>query len=279
MTRIALFGAAGKMGTRIANNIKDNPNYEVLYVEANEASMAKLREQGLNSSTKEDALKKADVVVFAIPDTLIGQVAKEVVPSFKSGAMLICLDPAAPHAGELPDRKDVAYFVVHPCHPPIISDETDPKIRMDFFGGTKARQNIVCAIMQGTEDDYKLGEQISKNMFAPVMNAYRITVEQMAILEPAMAETVVFTCITVVREAMDEAIKHGVPEEAAKAFIMGHINACIGILFNFIDAQPSDAAKQVMERAKKTIFQPDWKKVFEPETVLNEVKAIAEGKK
>jgi hypothetical protein len=34
-----------------------------------------------------------------------------------------------------------------------------------------------------------------------------------------------------------------------------------------------------MLRAKKTLFQPDWKKVFEPENVLSEVKAIAEGKK
>jgi pyrroline-5-carboxylate reductase len=279
MITIALFGAGGKMGTRIGNNIKDDPEYEVLYVEANEASMAKLRERGLKPSTKEDALKKADVVIFAIPDTIIGKVAKEVVPSFKSGAMLICLDPAAPHAGELPDREDVSYFVVHPCHPPVVNDETDPEARMDFFGGTKAKQNVVCALMQGTEDDYKKGEQIARKMFAPVMNAYRITVEQMAILEPAMAEVVAFTCMTIVREALDEAIKHGVPAEAAKAFMMGHINANVGILFNFIDAQVSDAAKQVMERAKKTLFQPDWKKVFEPENVLSEVKAIAQGKK
>ena len=279
MITIALFGAAGKMGTRIANNIKDDPEYDVLYVEANEASMAKLRERGQNPSTKEDALKKADVVIFAIPDTIIGKVAKEIVPSFKSGAMLICLDPAAPHAGELPDRKDVSYFVVHPCHPPVVNDETDPEVRMDFFGGTKAKQNVVCALMQGTEDDYKMGEQIARKMFAPVMNAYRITVEQMAILEPAMAEVVAFTCMTIVREALDEAIKHGVPADAAKAFMMGHINANIGILFNFIDAQVSDAAKQVMERAKKTLFQPDWKKVFEPENVLKEVKEIARGKK
>jgi len=279
MITIALFGAGGKMGTRIGNNIKDDPEYDVLYVEANEASMAKLRERGLKPSTKEDALKKADVVIFAIPDNLIGKVAKEVVPSFKSGAMLICLDPAAPHAGELPDRKDVSYFVVHPCHPPVISNETDPEIRMDFFGGTKAKQNIVCALMQGTEDDYEKGVQIAKKMFAPIINAYRITVEQMAILEPAMAEVVVFTCMTVAREALDEAIKHGVPADAAKAFIMGHLNVNIGILFNFIDAQVSDAAKQVMERAKKTIFQPDWKKVFEPENVLSEVKAIVQGSK
>ncbi|MGB9595990.1 MAG: phosphogluconate dehydrogenase C-terminal domain-containing protein [Candidatus Poribacteria bacterium] len=277
MKTIALFGAAGKMGTRIAENIKNDPNYRVLYVEGNEAGMQKLVERNLKPTTSQEAVKEADVVIFAIPDRLIGKVAKEIVPSLKSGAMLICLDPAAPHAGELPDRKDIAYFVVHPCHPPLINDEVDPEARMDFFGGTKAKQNIVCALMQGTEADYDLGEEISRKIFAPVMNAYRITVEQMAILEPAMAEVVAFTCMVIVREAMDEAIKQGVPEEVAKAFMLGHLNVDVGILFNFIDAQVSDGAKQVMERAKKTLFQPDWKKVLEPENVLKEVKAIVAG--
>ncbi len=277
MKTIALFGAAGKMGTRIAENIKDDPKYKVLYVEGNEAGMQRLRERNLKPFTSEEAVKEADVLIFAIPDRLIGKVANEIVPSMKSGAMLICLDPAAPHAGELPDRKDIAYFVVHPCHPPLINDETDPEARMDFFGGTKAKQNIVCALMQGSEADYKLGEEISRKMFAPVMNAYRITVEQMAILEPAMAEVVAFTCMVIIREAMDEAIKHGVPEEVARAFMLGHLNVDVGILFNFIDAQVSDGAKQVMERAKKTLFQPDWKKVLEPENVLKEVKAIVAG--
>jgi len=277
MKTIALFGAAGKMGTRIAENIKDDPEYKVLYVEGNEAGIQKLRERNLEPTTSEEASKEADVVIFAIPDRLIGKVAKEIVPSLKSGAMLICLDPAAPHAGELPDRKDVAYFVVHPCHPPLINDEIDPEARMDFFGGTKAKQNIVCALMQGTDDDYKLGEEISRKIFAPVMNAYRITVEQMAILEPAMAEVVAFTCMVIIREAMDEAIKQGVPEEVAKAFMLGHLNVDVGILFNFIDAQVSDGAKQVMERAKKTLFQPDWKEVLKPENVLKEVKAIVAG--
>lgn len=277
MKTIALFGAAGKMGTRIAENIKNDPNYKVLYVEGNEIGMQKLRERNLKPTTSEEAVKEADVVIFAIPDRLIGKVAKEIVPSLKSGAMLICLDPAAPYAGELPDRKDIAYFVVHPCHPPLINDEIDPEARMDFFGGTKAKQNIVCALMQGTETDYNLGEEISRKIFAPVMNAYRITVEQMAILEPAMAEVVAFTCMVIIREAMDEAIKQGVPEEVAKAFMLGHLNVDVGILFNFIDAQVSDGAKQVMERAKKTLFQPDWKKVLEPENVLKEVKAIVAG--
>jgi len=279
MITIALFGAAGKMGTRISNKIKDDPEYRVLYVEAGTVGIARLREQGLKPATKEEAVRKADVVILAVPDTLIGSVAGDIVPSLKSDAMVICLDPAAPHAGELPAREDISYFVVHPCHPPVINDEVDPDARMDFLGAIKAKQNIVCALMQGSEDDYLKGEKIARKIFAPVMNAHRITVEQMAILEPAMAETVVLTCMTVIREALDEAIRCGVPPQAAKDFMMGHINANIGILFGYIDAQVSNGAKLAVERAKKMIFQPDWKKVFEPENVFKEVKAIIQGKK
>jgi predicted dehydrogenase len=43
-------------------------------------------------------------------------------------------------------------------------------------------------------------------MYAPVMNNYRIAVEQMAILEPALVETFAATCITAIKEAYDIAV-------------------------------------------------------------------------
>jgi hypothetical protein len=277
MDTIALFGAAGKIGTRIAHALRDDPEYHMLYVEAGEAGLARLRELGLKPSSPEEATREADVVLLAIPDVLIGAVAGDIVPTLKSGTLVICLDPAAPHGGELPERKDITYFVVHPCHPPIVSAEADPEARMDFWGG-KAKQNIVCALMQGSDSDYAKGEKLARKMFAPVKNAHRITVEQMAILEPAMAETVILTCQVVIKEAIEEAIRHGVPAQAARDFAFGHMNVNIGILFKFIDADLSDGAKLAVERAKKSIFQPDWKKVFEPENVIKEVKAITQAR-
>ena len=43
------------------------------------------------------------------------------------------LDAAAPHAGELPERDDVTYFVTHPCHPPIFNDETELEAKTRLF--------------------------------------------------------------------------------------------------------------------------------------------------
>jgi len=43
-TTIALFGAAGNMGTRISNTLKDDPEYRLLHVEAGEPGRAKLKE-------------------------------------------------------------------------------------------------------------------------------------------------------------------------------------------------------------------------------------------
>ena len=69
-----------------------------------------------------------------------------------------------------------------------------------------------------------LGEQIAKVIWAPVMRSHRVTLEQMALLEPGLSETVCATLLVVMREAMDEVIKRGVPAEAARDFLLGHIN-------------------------------------------------------
>ena len=278
MTTIALFGAAGKIGTRITSRLREATGYTTLYIEAGEAGQTRLRQNGLEPTPQADALKQAGVAILAIPDTLIGKVAHDIVPQLKAGAMVICLDPAAPYSGELPAREDISYFVVHPCHPPVVNDETDPEARKDFYGGIKAKQAIVCALMQGPEADYAKGEQIARVMFAPVLRAHRVTVEQMALLEPAMAETVILTCMVVMKEAIDEAVSHGVPREAAYDFALGHININLGILFGYVNAQFSDGAKLAVERAKQSIFQPDWKQVFELSNVMNEVRAITKGR-
>jgi len=78
MTTIALFGAAGKIGARIASSLRDDPEYHVLYVEAGEAGLARLGERGLEPSDKDKAVREADVVILAVPDVLIGVLAAEI---------------------------------------------------------------------------------------------------------------------------------------------------------------------------------------------------------
>ncbi len=277
MTTIALFGAAGKMGSRISQRLRQTSSYQTLYVEAGEAGQNRLRERGDAPTPPLQAAAQADIVILAVPDKLIGKVSHEIVPHMRPGAMLVLLDPAAPHGGELPVREDISIFVCHPCHPPIVNDETDPEARLDFFGAIKAKQHVVAALMQGPEADYARGEAVVRAIFAPVMNVYRVTVEQMAILEPALSETVVLTCMVIITEAIQEAVRRGVPEEAARQFILGHMNVNVGILFKYIDAELSDGAKLAVARARERIFQPDWKRVFEPENVMAEVKAITQG--
>ena len=60
-------------------------------------------------------------------------------------------------------------------------------------------------------------------------------VEHMSVLQPAMSETVVLTCMYIMHDAMEEAIRHGVPAAAARDFILGHINVNLGILFGYLD--------------------------------------------
>jgi D-apionate oxidoisomerase len=279
MTTIALMGAGGKMGVRLTQNLMGT-RYSVRHVEISEVGRKRLAEIGVETVATEEALAGADAVVLAVPDNLIGKVAHDLAPQLRPGTMLIVLDAAAPHAGDMPKRDDLIYFVTHPCHPPLYNDETDPEAKRDFFGGVKAKQHIVCALMQGPEEAYATGEAIAREIFKPVMRSHRITVEQMAILEPVLSETVGATCVTLLREATDEAIRRGVPKEAAVDFMLGHLNIEIAILFEqFPGGVFSDGAKKAIEKAKAKLFQPDWKRVFEPDEVMASVRMITRPEK
>jgi hypothetical protein len=266
MTTVALFGAGGKMGCRITDNLRES-EYRALHVEVSPAGIERLRQRGIPVAGREEALREAEAVILAVPDNLIGRVAAEIVPAMRKGAMLLCLDGAAPFAGKLPRRTDVSYLATHPCHPSVFNVETDPEAQRDYFGGIKAKQSIVCALLQGPEEDYARGEALCRAMFAPVERAHRVTLEQMVILEPALSETTGATCVTVIREAMEEAIRRGVPRAAARDFILGHLNIELAIVFEEISSPFSDGARKAIERAKSQIFREDWKKVFEPESV------------
>lgn len=276
MKKIVVLGAGGKMGTRCSTNLRGAP-YDIAHVEVSEAGQARLREIGIECRPAAEVVPQADVVILAIPDHVIGRATRALEAQFKPGAILIALDAAAPFAGELPGRSDLTIFVAHPCHPPIFNDETTLEAKRDHFGGVKAKQGIVCALMRGPDAHYALAEDVAKRMYAPVTRAHRATVEQMAILEPVLSETVCATCLTVIREATDEAVRRGVPKEVAHDFILGHLNVELAILFDQMPGvRMSDAANRAVEIAKKEIFAPDWKKVFEPDAIKKSIRMITE---
>jgi hypothetical protein len=259
MLHIALMGAGGKMGCRITDNmLKHLDQYTMHYVEISEQGIANLAQRGVAPEPQADALAAADAVILAVPDRLVGRIAQEVVPHLKSGTMVIALDPAAAYAGVLPIRDDITYFISHPCHPPLFNDEVTEEARRDWFGGVKARHHIVSALHHGPESDYAKGDAIARDMYEPVMNNYRITVEQMAILEPALVETFAATCITAIKQAYDRAVEMGVPPEAAWEFLSGHVRIEFAIIFGISGFPFSDGAKLAIQQAYEKIFKPDW---------------------
>lgn len=274
MSTIALMGAGGKMGLRIARNLKDNTDYKTLYVEISDAGKSSLAELGLSATPQDEALQQADVVILALPDKLIGSICNDMVPKLRSGTMVMGLDPAAGYAGVLTEREDISYFISHPCHPPMFGEETDLEAQRDWFGGVKAKQNIVCSLHRGPEKDYAKGEAIARTIFGPVLRAHRVTTEQMAVLEPALVETLALTCLFVIREAMEEVIKMGLPRQAALDFLLGHLRTTIAIVWDFAGAPVSDGAKLAATQAREQIFQPDWKKILKIENIKQSVKDI-----
>jgi len=274
MTSIALFGAGGKMGFRLSSNLKGS-RFDVRHVEVGEAGRAQLKSAlGIDCVPAEAALDGADVVILAVPDTLIGKVAAGIESRLRPGTMVIALDAAAPFAGHLPKRDDLIYFITHPCHPPIFNDETEMAAKTDYFGGIAAKQHIVSALMQGPEEAYALGEEIAKVIWAPVMRSHRVTVEQMALLEPGLSETVCATLLVVMREAMDEVVARGVTYDAARDFLLGHLNVLASAIFDERQGVFSDACNKAIEFGKPALMRPDWKRVFEPDEIAASIRRI-----
>lgn len=274
MTKIAVFGAGGKMGVRCSRNLTET-DFDVAHVEISPAGQARLKEAiGVDCVSADDALKGADVVLLAVPDTAIRAVAAAIIDKVETGAMIVCLDAAGPFAGHLPERADVTYFVTHPCHPPIFNDEDTEAGRNDHFGGIAAKQGIVNALMQGPEEHYDLGEKVGKAIYAPVVRSHRVTVEQMALLEPGLSETVVASLLDVMKEAMDEVVRRGVPEEAARDFLLGHMNILAAVTFGHVNGVFSDACNLAIKFGKPVLMRDDWKRVFEPDEIAASIQRI-----
>lgn len=273
-TSIALVGAGGKMGCRLTDNFLKQPQYVVHYLEISPKGLENLKTRGVTVADSKQAIPAADVVILAVPDVAIGAISRDVVPQMKKGSLLMTLDPAAPLDGQIATRPDIGCVIAHPCHPSVFNWEPTEQGFRDFYGGISAKQAIVCALMSGTEADYALGEKVAVDMYAPVKRVHRITLDQMAILEPAMVETLGQTCMEVVKEGYDAIVAKGVPADAARDFVLGHLRIQIAVLFGEVNGTFSDAAYKISKRAKPVLFRDGWKKIFEMSDIREQVRDI-----
>jgi hypothetical protein len=273
MKTITLIGAGGKMGCRLTDNFLKT-HHQVHYLEVSPKGIENLKQRGVALSAQAEAVPGADVVILAVPDVAIGAVAREVVPLMKPGALLLTLDPAAPLDDQLPKRDDIGCVIAHPCHPSVFNWEPTEKGFRDFYGGISAKQAIVVALMWGAESYYELGVEISTAMYAPVSRVHRVTLEQMAMLEPALVETLAQTCMEIVKEGHDRLVSAGVPKDAVRDFVLGHLRIQIAVLFGEVNGTFSDAAYKISKRAKPVLFKEGWQKIFELPDIREQVRDI-----
>jgi ketol-acid reductoisomerase len=273
MKTLTLIGAGGKMGCRITTNCKSS-RWQVHYLEVSAPGVQRLRECGVTCSEAVEALPSADVAIFAVPDVAMEAVTREMVPRLKPGALVVLLDPAAPLDGKVAHRDDLGYFIAHPCHPSVFNWEPTEQAFRDFYGGISARQAAVCALMKGTEQDYELGVEVARLIYQPVSRIHRVTLEQMAILEPALVETLAQTCMEIVKEGYDRTVAKGVPADAARDFVLGHLRIQIAVLFGEVNGTFSDAAYKISKRAKPVLFKEGWQKIFEMSDIREQVRDI-----
>jgi hypothetical protein len=273
-TKIVLVGAGGKMGVRITDNFLNCPQYDISYLEISGQCIELLKQRGVAVSVQKEVIPAADVVILAVPDVAIGKISEEIIPMMKPGSLVMTLDPAAPLDGVIFHRDDLGYVIAHPCHPSVFNWEPTETAFRDFYGGISAKQSIVVALMTGTEPHYQLGERIAKDMYQPIKDTHRITLEQMAILEPAMVETLAQTCMEVIKKGYDKIVELGVPEAAAHDFVLGHLRIQIAVLFKEVNGTFSDAAYKISKRARPILFKEGWEKIFEMSDIREQVRDI-----
>ncbi len=270
--RVAVIGAGGKMGTRTSRNLAKNAEkYDLMLVENAPKGIESIHERGLEVTPVEEALEKAQVVIFAVPDTLIQKLSAIYVPMLKPGTGFLILDPAAAVAKELTLRDDCTFGVAHPCHPSFFLDQDTKEARMDRFGGDGGKQDIVMSKISGEDGVFAVMQETARIMYA-AEHAYVMTSEQIAFLEPTLVELLGATCLYAMAETVDEAERRGINRDAAVSFMTGHVyNLCANFL-GYIPGKPpvSDACKVAIGLGNRLVLRDDWKEIWKDE-VLHKV--------
>ncbi len=259
---IAVIGAGGKMGMRVSNNLQRS-NHTVFYVENGEAGRQRTTEAGRELTEAAPAVAEADVVILSVPDVALAPVSAEIVPQVRPGTVVLTLDPAAAYANLLFERADIEYVVAHPCHPSVFLQRKTQAELDDTFGGIAAPQDVVAAIESGNAEKQAQAEEVIKLMYAPVLDVHWVTVKQLAYLEPTLVEVVACMIGDLLNEALMETVnKVGVPEPAARAMLMGHVQVALANGLRG-DNPFSDACLVAMDYGREKLIKEDWKSIFD----------------
>lgn len=271
MSKIAVtvIGAGGKMGTRTSKNLaKLSDKYSLTLVENAPRGIESIHARGLEVTPIEEALAGAEIVVFAVPDTLIKKLSAIYVPQLKPGTGFLILDPAAAVAKELTLRDDCTFGVAHPCHPSFLLDQDTPEARSDRFGGDGGKQDTVMSLICGDEAVFAKMREVARDMYA-AQHAYVMTSEQIAFLEPTLVELLGATCLYAMAETVDEAERRGINRDAAVSFLTGHIYNLTCNFLGYIPGKPpvSDACKVAIGLGNRLVMRDDWKKIWDDDVL------------
>jgi 3-hydroxyisobutyrate dehydrogenase-like beta-hydroxyacid dehydrogenase len=271
---VSVIGAAGKMGTRVTNNLAKHPGIiELNFCETSEAGIASIQSRGFATIPAETAVPKSEIIVLAVPDVIIKAVSVGIVKMMSPGSTLIILDPAAAVAKELALRDDCTFVVTHPCHPSYFIDQDSYEARQDHFGGVAGKQDIVMAKIQGDDKNFANARTVSELMFAPVANSFVMGIRDIAFLEPTLVEILGASTLYAMAETVNEAERRGIQREAAVSLLTGHINILSAVFLGKMGAvQVSDACKVAIELGNRLVLREDWKRIWDDD-VLD--KAIA----
>ncbi|HEY0551123.1 MAG TPA: phosphogluconate dehydrogenase C-terminal domain-containing protein, partial [Verrucomicrobiae bacterium] len=78
----------------------------------------------------------------------------------------------------------------------------------------------------------------------------------------------------IVKEGYDCVVAKGLPADAARDFILGHLRIQIAVLFGEVNGTFSDAAYKISKRAKPVLFREGWQKIFEMSDIREQVRDI-----
>ncbi|MDQ0204384.1 phosphogluconate dehydrogenase C-terminal domain-containing protein [Pectinatus haikarae] len=268
--KVTVIGGGGKMGTRVSNNLAKNSEWAELYLcETSPHGIESIKSRGLDVTAMEKAVPIADVVVLAVPDTLIRIVSEDVVKLMTPGKTLMILDPAAAVAKELALRDDCTFAVVHPCHPSYFLDQDTAEARTDYFGGIAGKQDIVMAKIQGDDKKFDQARKVGEAMFSPVVNSYVMGIRDIAFLEPTLVEILGATTLYAMSETVKEAERRGIPRAAAESFLTGHIYNLTANFLGKLNAKVSDACMVAIDLGNKYVLRDDWKRIWD-DKILDE---------